>query len=275
LVEWADSPTGETYDPTWETAENLDRKSKILWCDCADARLLFVSKQCYLLITPLDNSLCLAFRKFPVPGSSNGPTPSLLNEDKTTDDDTDVLDLTNMELSDSEEMDIERDNYSDSNPDKEESSDEDDSSIDSSTENDITQLRNSDYDKVGTAEIIHNRKCYRVGQSYYGTNKSCIYTISLLDPTNAKANCLNSIPMQDTFACPSGNRDMYITLKGEELVHLSQLREACNTFEKFDLKYEQNGRSFCYYNEDAKHCCDSLEEPTVCECRTFIIHICY
>ncbi|KAL7522398.1 hypothetical protein ACHAWX_007084 [Stephanocyclus meneghinianus] len=169
-----------------------------------------------------------------------------------------------MDLSDEEEIIEGEEDYDDYESELDDAV-EDEEPADFTTQTEIAQLRESDYDKKGTAELIINRKCYRVGQSYYDANGKSFLTISVIDPASNKATCTRYIRMEDTFVCPNGKDGIYIAVKGDELVDLSELKYPCNgkEFPKFDLKYEQNGRSFCYYNEDAKIAYDPLNKPTV------------
>ncbi|KAL3803526.1 hypothetical protein HJC23_014074 [Cyclotella cryptica] len=59
---------------------------------------------------------------------------------------------------------------------------EDEEPMDLTTQSEISQLRESDYDKKGTAELNVNLKCYGVGQS-------SIFPISVIDPALNKATC--------------------------------------------------------------------------------------
>jgi hypothetical protein len=181
-------------------------------------------------------------------------------------------DLAGMDLSEEEEIIEEEEDYDDYESELDDAV-EDEEPTDFITQTEISQLRESDYDKKGTAELIINRKCYRVGQSYYDANGKSILTISVIVPASNKATCTRYIRMEDTFVCPNGKDGTYIAVKGDELVDLSDLKYPCNgnEFPKFELKYEQNGRSFCYYNEDAKIAYDPLNKPTVCECYVFVM----
>jgi len=62
-----------------------------------------------------------------------------------------------------------------------------------------------DYDSPGTAELVLNRKTYRVGQSYFGINEKTIYAITMILPKKREARCHRYVRMDDgCFVCPAG-----------------------------------------------------------------------
>ena len=79
---------------------------------------------------------------------------------------------------------------------------------DPSMKNEISSLRDSDYDQPGTVEVIINRRVYRVGQSFICEDgihtKKVIYTITTLIPRQRQAVCLQLVPFDHTFVCPKG-----------------------------------------------------------------------
>lgn len=162
------------------------------------------------------------------------------------------------------------DDVSSSSSEEEESEDENDDflSITASDEasNEISEeddddnyrtkaLNESQYDKVGTVELVLNRKCYRVGQSFICDEKALIYTISKLIPKDLKAICDQYMRFEDTFTCPKGCQGAHVRLKEQTIVDLEQLKKPHrDVVQIFPLIYHQDEkqRDFCYYNKEGE-----------------------
>lgn len=134
---------------------------------------------------------------------------------------------------------------------------DDDVLKDPSMMNEISSLRESDYDQPGTVELIINRRVYRVGQSFISeNNKNIIQTITTIIPRPRKAICQQFILFDHTFVCPKGCEGTYVQLTEDATIDLSSLKVPYkHTIRKLPLMYEQDNeqqRSFCYYNEEGK-----------------------
>lgn len=111
-----------------------------------------------------------------------------------------------------------------------------------------------DYNSPGTAELVLNRKTYRVGQSYLGNNEKSIYTISMILPKKREARCLKYMRMDGCFVCPMGREGSYVLMGGEEIKPLADLKLRREAFDIYHMRYEDddNQRSFAFYNETGK-----------------------
>jgi len=247
LVSWKDkitegSSATKTYEPSWLVAENLD-----------------------------PNSLVEAFRKFPVAGD---PDPGSNNESIIADYGGNDIDDEHSETSSlvssgcesvaSDERLVfsedEDDNNSINDVEPDSDSDEDDEQqMDPSLRE---QLRKSEYNKPGTAELLLNRKCYRVGQSYYESDgvvfQSVILSLQCIFPAKRQALCDQFIRIEDTFTVPSGMEGCYVETKEKRTIELSKLKQPCKSFQKCPFKYDGNkkGKQFAYYYDHGKvvHC---------------------
>ena len=235
----------------------------------------------------LENSLAAAFRQFPMDADPDRTTQDQTKtemdeeprtefdlEDDFSDDDETSDDEEDFVVSDSKCSSAEEDIVLDDYP------EEDDNNRratnnqvqeDPSLRNEILHLGESDYDTPGTVELVLNRKCYRVGQSFYSApDKKIIYTITMIHPQLRKAKCQTYMRMEDTFVCPKGSEGEYAQLGGKEeaIIDLASLKFPCREIvKKFSMKYEQDERqrSFSYYNEKGEIKHHPLSKPNVCK----------
>lgn len=239
VVEYYVSWKGDEYPPSWHIAENLDQ-----------------------------NSLASAFRKFPVPAD-----PDRVNDDEhaaaaaalETQDDVggDELGFDDELSDDEEDLPVDDDAASsagdDDVPQDDEDDDEDDyqtneTSTDPTLQNEISHLGESDYDSPGTVELVLNKTCYRVGQSYFSENKKYVLTISTLLPKLRQSKCHRCIRVEDTFACPQGWEGTYAQME-DVIMDLEKLKVPCkHAVHKCPFKYnhDEERRAFCYFTERGK-----------------------
>jgi len=230
----------QDFEPEWLVAENLDQ-----------------------------NSLADAFRKFPVDDDINDRSTSSMQASEVIrphrNSDMDALDeafnnITQFDDSDPDEDFEEVISVDSLNSEGEDSSDDDsernnDSTPDPTLKEEVSHLRDSDYNAPGTVELYVHRKSYRVGQSFYDRNWKpiegkikYIYTISMIRPKTEQAVCLQFMRMVNSFVCPKGKEGEYIQMRDEVVMDLAALVPCKQTMTKSNFIYEEgeNQRSFSY-----------------------------
>lgn len=198
--------------------------------------------------------------------------------------DMDALDeafnnITQIDDSDPDE-DLEEDISVDSlNSEDEDSSDDDsernnDSTPDPMLKEEVSHLRDSDYNAPGTVELYVHRKSYRVGQSFYDRNWKpivgkikYIYTISIIRPKTEQAVCLQFMRMENSFVCPKGMEGEYIQMRDEVVMDLTALVPCKQAMTKSSFIYEEgeNQRSFSYSTNKGEIKHHPWGRPATCE----------
>ena len=127
-----------------------------------------------------------------------------------------------------------------------------------------------EYNAPGTAELVLNRKTYRVGQSYFGINEKTIYTVSMILPKTRKAKCQRYVRMDICFVCPKGWEGSYIMSGKVEDINLVDLKRPCKSFDTYCMKYDEcdDKRSFAYFHSTGTIQHHPNNKPTV---REFLI----